>query len=236
MDTRFWGPDGWRLLHSISQTYPERPNKIEMNTYKIFFESLQYVLPCIYCRLSYTEYINELSIDDYLNNRHELSKWVYLIHNKVNNKLRKQGLLHYKDPSFEEVYKKYEKFVEDIKNGECIEIPGWNFIYCIVFNYPINIDHIETVRKNHYDIFFTYLGFVIPFDNIKNAYNKYILKYPVYKYMKNRQELKQWSYELEKYISENTSIPCMSYNKRCKLIEDHRAGCKRKTCRHLNKK
>ena len=238
MDTRFWGPDGWKLLHSITQTYPERPNKIEKEIYKIFFESLQYVLPCIYCRLSYTEYINELSITKYLDNKRDLCKWIYLIHNKVNNKLRKQGLLHYKDPSFESIYNQYEEYVNNIcsKNGEDINIPGWNFIYCIIFNYPTNDQQIETIRRNNYAIFFRYLGLVIPFENIKQSYQDYIIKHPLHKYMRNRQRLKEWGYNLEKYISDNTLIPCMSYNMRCKMIEDHRAGCKRKTCRHLNKK
>jgi hypothetical protein len=236
MDTRFWGPDGWKLLHSIPHNYPETPTKDDKNTYAIFFESIKYILPCIYCRMSYTEYINDIPINNYLDSRKKLAKWVYLIHNKVNDKLRKQGLLHYDDPTFDSVYKKYEEYIYDINKGEkCIEIPGWNFIYCIVFNYPLNENHIETIRKNNYEIFFRYLGYVIPFPNIKKAYQTYITKHPIYKFMKNRQELKQWSYDLESYISENTHIPCMSYNKRCKLIEDHRAGCKRKTCRHTKK-
>ena len=50
MDTRFWGPDGWLLLHSIAQNYPSNPTKEDKYTYKHFFNSLKHVLPCIYCR------------------------------------------------------------------------------------------------------------------------------------------------------------------------------------------
>jgi hypothetical protein len=236
MDTRFWGPDGWKLLHSIAQNYPKNPNEIEKDTYAIFFQSLQHVLPCIYCRMSYTQYINELSIKNYLDNNEKLTKWIYLIHNKVNDKLRKQGLLHYDDPSYDSVYKKYEEYVSDINNGKSLDIPGWDFIYCIIFNYPVHHSQMELVRKYHYIIFFKYLGLVIPFKNIKNLYNAFIRKKSIDKHIETRIDIKQWGYDLERYIYNAIDIPCMSYNQRCRRIEDHRAGCKRKTCRYLGKK
>ena len=37
MDTRFWGPDGWKLLHSIVEGYPSRPTPENKATYKNFF-------------------------------------------------------------------------------------------------------------------------------------------------------------------------------------------------------
>ena len=56
MDTRFWGPSGWQLLHSITNKYPNNPDKLEKDAYEIFFKSLPFILPCIYCRNSLTEY------------------------------------------------------------------------------------------------------------------------------------------------------------------------------------
>ena len=54
MDTRFWGPDGWKLLHSITENYPTVPDKKNKDLYRKFFLSLPYVLPCVYCRKSLT--------------------------------------------------------------------------------------------------------------------------------------------------------------------------------------
>ena len=100
MDTRFWGPDGWRLLHSITIGYPEKPSSEDKQLYSVFFKILKYVLPCIYCRRSYEQYINELPIEPFLKNKKSLSEWLYHIHNKVNAKLRGQGLNPNSDPSF----------------------------------------------------------------------------------------------------------------------------------------
>lgn len=236
MDTRFWGPDGWKLLHMVAQNYPEHPTKIEQNTYKIFFESLQHVLPCIYCRMSYTEYINDIPINKFIDSKKNMTKWLYLIHNKVNDKLRKQGLLHYKDPTFDEVYDKYEKYLKEINSDETVNIPGWDFLYSIIFNYPAHSSQIELVRRYHYIIFFKYLGLVLPFKFVDDLYKEFLIKKPIQKNMVSRIELKQWGYNLEKFIHNNSKRPCISYIQRCKNIEKHRAGCKRKTCRYTTKK
>jgi hypothetical protein len=236
MDTRFWGPDGWKLLHSVAHNYPKNPTNTDKDVYAIFFESLQYILPCIYCRMSYTEYINELPIKNNLDDKNKLTKWIYLIHNKVNDKLRKQGLLHADDPTYESVYKRYDEYIRDINSGKNLEIPGWDFIYCIIFNYPVHHSQIELVRKYHYIIFFKYLGIVIPFNNIKNLYMKFISKHCISDNIETRNDIKKWGYNLERYIYDGIDIPCMSSNQRCRRIEDHRAGCKRKTCRYLEKR
>ena len=108
MDTRFWGPSGWFFLHNLANNYSNHPSKEEKNNYKIFFNTLPVVLPCIYCRRSLKSYYEELPLDDhYLKNREHLSEWLYLIHNKVNDKLIGQGLIEDKKPSLDRVMDKY---------------------------------------------------------------------------------------------------------------------------------
>jgi hypothetical protein len=124
MQTRVWGPAGWLYLHSIAQHYPHHPDTSQKRNYLEFFKMIGNVLPCRYCRESYQKFITEqdtllqLSV---MENRQTLSKWLYLIHNKVNKKLG------YQIPSFKEVWEKYESFrskctkspevVEKIKKG-----------------------------------------------------------------------------------------------------------------------
>lgn len=130
MDTKFWGPSGWRLLHLISFTYDGKNKK----AVKEFFELLPFVLPCKFCRASLTEYMDEDPID--VSSRPALSKWLWRIHNKVNEKLRGQGLLKEKDPSFESVKKIYE---DRISAGiEFFE--GWDFLFSIAENHPYSRD------------------------------------------------------------------------------------------------
>ncbi len=225
MDTTFWGPDGWKLLHSIAINYPSKPNNTIKNTYKLFFNSLKYVLPCIYCRRSYTEYIALLPIDDYLTSKNKMSEWVYKLHNLVNDKLRNQGLNINPDPSLEEINKRYHNFLDDINNTNCINMPGWNFIYCIIFNYPVNKDDIEFDRLINYIIFFNYLSKVLPFKKAQNHFEKYIQNNPIKESLDTRDSIIKWGYSLEKYVSKNINSNCISFNERCELIEKYRAGC-----------
>ena len=242
MDTRFWGPDGWRLLHSIARGYPAKPTREEKDMYRLFFNSLKYVLPCIYCRMSLTQYTKELPLtDEYLTNPESLSKWIYLIHNKVNAKLRGQNLLKEDDPPFKEIWERYTKYLADINTKKCsCELPGLDFYGCIVFNYPETETGIETIRMANYIVFFTTLVEVIPFEPYRSIFKSYMKSHSLYDSLYTRVALKKWLYGAEKAISEATSRRCPGYYNICRRIETHRAGCgskrdKKPTCRRYSR-
>ena len=97
MKTGFWGPHAWGFLFSsIAGTYPVRvdmSNKEHTKTVKAFqnmFKSLEHTLPCIYCRQSYGKFIKELPLSSYEHSRQGMMQWLYLIHDRVNEKLIKQ--------------------------------------------------------------------------------------------------------------------------------------------------
>ena len=50
MLTSVWGPNLWHVLHTISFNYPVKPTEKDKKRYMNFIKSLQYVLPCRYCR------------------------------------------------------------------------------------------------------------------------------------------------------------------------------------------
>jgi len=108
MQTRVWGPAGWIFLHSIAQNYAENPTPEQKENYLNFFRLVGDVLPCKYCRDSYKEFISEPDTflsEEVMKNRKTFTKWLYLIHNKVNYKLDVTGV-----PSFKQVTEKYESF------------------------------------------------------------------------------------------------------------------------------
>ena len=113
MMTKVWGPAGWLLMHCIAYGYPyainpDNPDHItKKEDYYKFFYYLGRVFPCKYCRESYQKFLKELPLIDKLNTRRDLCKWVYDIHNKVNDKL---GVPDNERPTFEEVDAKYEAF------------------------------------------------------------------------------------------------------------------------------
>lgn len=51
-----WGPPAWYLIFTIIDDMPDYPSNTEY--YRMFFESLQGVLPCRMCREHYTQHVN----------------------------------------------------------------------------------------------------------------------------------------------------------------------------------
>ena len=102
MDTRFWGPSGWRLLHSITFAYDPANTKTR-SAVKMAFEMLPFVLPCKFCRASLTEYMEIHPLDPAMESKATLTKWLWTVHNEVNRKLRNQKLNVAPDPPFEKV-------------------------------------------------------------------------------------------------------------------------------------
>lgn len=139
MDTRFWGPSGWKLLHLITFDYKYSP--INAITYAQFFETLPYILPCKFCRASLTDYYREYPFKEgvSLNEDLDLKKWMYNIHNCVNDKLRNQGLNPNKDPKYSDVKIFYEKWI----NCEWQEQLStfWDFLFAVAYNHPKETIH-----------------------------------------------------------------------------------------------
>ena len=109
-----WGPSAWLFLHSVSFQYPENPTDQDKNNYKIFFESLQNILPCPNCREHYQKNIQENPMN--LESRESLIKWVIDLHNLVNQKNSK------KEYSYDEVKDLYQsKYNYSIKENESVE-------------------------------------------------------------------------------------------------------------------
>ena len=129
MDTRFWGPSGWRLLHLIAAAPLSKKRRPAV---KEWFELLEYILPCKYCRASFHDYIARQPLTtSIVSNPKTFSRWLYDIHNRVNAKLRDQGLLTKPDPSWSTVRDQYSGDI-------CKESPlqGWDFMTSIAYSSP----------------------------------------------------------------------------------------------------
>ena len=60
MLTSVWGPSMWHYMHTMSFNYPVKPSRADKKHYKNFILSLQYVLPCRYCRENLTKNLKAL--------------------------------------------------------------------------------------------------------------------------------------------------------------------------------
>lgn len=142
MLTKVWGPPLWVGLHAITFGYPEKIDKTneshkeKRESYYMFFKLLGDVLPCRYCRESYKEFFKELDLKQYLESRKDIVRWLYLIHEKVNDKLKVPDCNRI---TFYEFTKQYESYRAKCK--------------------PDNIEQAEKVKENETK------GCVKPLDN-----------------------------------------------------------------------
>ena len=130
MSSTFWGKAFWNALFtSVLGHYPIKININDLEhqnilkNYKNLMCSLNVIMPCIFCRISFTQFFKELPIDNYLVGRIELFYWIYLMKDKVNKKLIKQekkcynnekkrlkNMYYNKKISYHEYYLKVKEF------------------------------------------------------------------------------------------------------------------------------
>lgn len=134
MDTKFWGPSGWKLLHSLTFTYEPGRQKIAM---KAWLATLPYVLPCKFCRASLTDYFRADDPDAATESQDDLARFMWRIHSRVNEKLRSQGQTIPKDPTFKEIEQHY-LLATTRQPKDCESFPGWDFLFSVAYNHPLS--------------------------------------------------------------------------------------------------
>ena len=106
LNPKAWGKYFWKEIHFTTFGYPINPTDEDKEHYKNYFIYKGYILPCVFCRKSYQEFIKSdpTKIDNYLENRESLTRWGYLMHELVNKKL---GVTY--GISYEDMVQQYEK-------------------------------------------------------------------------------------------------------------------------------
>ena len=254
MDTRFWGPSGWRLLHSITFGYIPRTDK---KAVRDMFEMLPFVLPCKFCRASLSEYMEKDPLEPALESRDTLTRWLWRIHNEVNAKLRSQKLNVAPNPPFEKVASLYE----DILSSGCSEtdFPGWDFLFSIAELHPYSksakgsvpipggppCEDLQTKEEKNqwnclppeerqplYKLFWASIGDTLPFPEWRKSWNRHRLA----KSLSSRKGTLAWLWKLRCRMENDLNLlnRC-KYSSLCKTLKTHRSGCtksvKARTCR-----
>lgn len=94
--TSIWGPALWHFLHTMSFNYPVDPTPENKKHYLEFVKSLEYVLPCKYCRLNLEKNFKELPLTmTEMENRGTFSLYIYNLHELINKMLGKKSGLTY---------------------------------------------------------------------------------------------------------------------------------------------
>jgi len=257
MDTRFWGPSGWRLLHSITFAYDPKRDRASVDK---AFTMLPFVLPCKYCRASLTEYMEADPLQPALASRDLLCRWLWRIHNQVNRKLRSQKIRVVPDPPFEKV----AKFYNDLLATGCYktEFPGWDFLFSIAELHPKSKSAKQSVpipggpqcdalssdeeknrwncldtadRLKHYKQFWTSIGQALPFPEWREIWSNANTSANLTA-LNKRSTTIRWLWKLRCAMeSRLLLLNTCKYASLCKTLKTHRSGCAKsvraKTCR-----
>ena len=131
MDTRFWGASGWKLLHHATLCY--RPS--QRTAFAAFFETIPYILPCKFCRTSLTDFYELHDYTKALTSQAALVKWMYDIHNCVNDKLRSQNLHPEANPTLHQVKLQYATWLNEYDAAQRLTT-FWDFLFAVAYNHP----------------------------------------------------------------------------------------------------
>jgi hypothetical protein len=101
-----WGPSAWHFMHTMSFNYPVNPSIQNKTHYREYILNLVNVLPCGKCRKNLKENFKKLPLKMiHMESRYTFSRYVYDLHELVNNMLGKKSGL-----SYEQVKERYEHF------------------------------------------------------------------------------------------------------------------------------
>jgi hypothetical protein len=248
MDTRWWGPSGWRLLHLIAASPYAAANRT-------FWEMLPFVLPCKFCRASLSEYYEKHPIPA---SRDAFPKWLWTIHNCVNGKLRSQGQTLEQDPPFKAVQERYEAFLT--QGCTKTSFPGWEFLFCIADNHPTASPSSpmpgqlpsplpKTLEeRNKYNLltpkeriqilkkFWKAIPDVLPFKEWQESWTTHAGSVPTA--LVNRPSGLKWLWRIRCGMTKDLQqMETKNFHGLCKELKVHRSGCSTaknaRTCRRI---
>jgi hypothetical protein len=118
-DPKIWGPKYWFFLHTIAFTYPNFPNSVTKKKYYEMIQNLPLFLPVEEIATSFSHLLNKYPIQPYLDNRESMIKWMWFIHNKINEKLEKPTV------SLKDFYESYYHAYKDTPENNMQTYQFW---------------------------------------------------------------------------------------------------------------
>lgn len=218
MDTRFFGPSGWELFHLIAFR-SSHPDDV--------LNQMKDILPCKFCRASTTQFVHEHPLHST-----NPGKWLYEIHNMVNDKLRTQCAEDPtvvdpgRDPKFEQVKDKYMAM-------KPTEVPGRDFLFSVAYAYPSKPEETDMATQR---TFMHALSKAYPFEELRKVFGAYIKAHEPA--LDSQKSYTKWMYGLLKAMSTRIHSKIPTYRGYMHHAAYYKSGCSKKTyhgktCRKL---
>jgi hypothetical protein len=201
-----------------------------------------------------------------LDSQESLSKWLWRIHNKVNEKLRGQGQPVEPDPTFESV----QSFYKDNLESGCtrVQFPGWAFLFSIAENHPLSRSSLNTspmpespsrspgmtihdlnrfnLFKPHerlplYKKFWRAVGESLPFPEWRSLWKRLETKTHLQASTGKRWSLLKALWKVRCQMEDTFELEGRTrFADLCSVLAEHRSGCgktvRAKTCRKMREK
>lgn len=175
------------------------------------------VLPCKYCRASTTEFVATHPIHK------PYGKWLYHIHNMVNNKLRTQCSEDPKvinpgpDPDYDEVKRRYEAMTPT-------SVPGRDFLMAVAYNFPAAPEPKDMSTQRE---FLYHLAKAYPFEELREVFQSYLAK--TEPTLQSQRTYTRWMYGLMKELSSTIGVDIRSYRGYMSHLAFYKSECTKKT-------
>lgn len=120
LDPKIWGPHYWFFLHTLAMCYPNYPNEVTKKKYYDFIQNLPMFIPIEKIATYFAKLLDEYPVQPYLDNRESFVRWIWFIHNKINQKLEKpqMSLNDFYVKYYEEYKTSDKKMIEYLKVRE----------------------------------------------------------------------------------------------------------------------
>lgn len=168
MDPSIWGPLAWQLIFDInwgvclarnssggsgSNSTPRVDMVLVDAAVNSFYNSLQYLLPCKYCRESYREYLKSMGSVNTMdqNDCTAALKWAYNLKNKVNDKLGKRDR-----PTFDQVMRRMKTYQAFGSQYSVID-----FLFIVVENYDGGDPEMQTQKRAWFFVMLRSLAMIL---------------------------------------------------------------------------
>jgi hypothetical protein len=129
LNPKIWGPHYWFFLDTVAMTYPNHPNAVTKKKYYEFVHNIPLFIPVENMASEFSKLLDKYPVVPYLDNRESFIRWIWFIHNKINEKIEKPKI------TLNDFYiKYYEKYKND--NIKVLEFNKFKkkLIYCgIIF-------------------------------------------------------------------------------------------------------
>jgi len=81
---KYWGPRLWYIIHKLCNDFPSNPTLSQKQNYMAFFNLTSYIIPCMLCRVHYSDALRTRKLHTHLDDRNQLIDWFRILHNNVN--------------------------------------------------------------------------------------------------------------------------------------------------------